>query len=264
MPLMPERFLDGFSIPLLFALLSLAGVVVYELGFRFGRWHQARTHEVKEGFADTLVAALLAMLGFLLVYTIGMASSRFEARNDLVLREANAVQTTYLRTTMLPEPYAENARDLLRAYVPLRVREMDRATNEDNLRQTLAIQEQLWSGADAARLQEDDLTMIGLYTEALTQMFGLQKERHVVGEYDRVPMSVLYLLMAVGILTTVMVGYNAGLTGQRSVASAVILLAVMVAIMTLIIDLDRPADGLLAVSQQALLDLQALIGPPQP
>lgn len=264
MPIMPERFIDGFSIPLIFVLLALAGMAVYEIGFRLGRWHQARTRDEQEGFADTLVGALLALLAFLLAFTVGMASSRFDARNDLALREANAIQTAYLRAMMLPEPFAENARELLREYVPLRVREADRAVNEANLRQTLAIQEQLWNGADEAQRQEDDLTMVGLYAEALNQMFDLQTERHVVGVYARVPATVLYMLIVVGILTTIMVGYNAGLVGQRSLASAVILLAVMVAIMVLVIDLDRPADGLLSVSQQALVDLQELISPPQP
>ena len=140
MPIMPERFIDGFSIPLIFVLLALAGMAVYEIGFRLGRWHQARTRDEQEGFADTLVGALLALLAFLLAFTVGMASSRFDARNDLALREANAIQTAYLRAMMLPEPFAENARELLREYVPLRVREADRAVNEANLRQTLAIQ----------------------------------------------------------------------------------------------------------------------------
>ncbi|MBL8145139.1 MAG: hypothetical protein JNL34_02030, partial [Anaerolineae bacterium] len=85
---MPERFIDGFSIPLIFVLLALAGMIVYEIGFRIGRWHQARTHEEQEGFADTLVGAVLALLAFLLAFTVGMASSRFDARNDLALREA--------------------------------------------------------------------------------------------------------------------------------------------------------------------------------
>ncbi len=134
-PVIPERFIDGFSIPLIFVLLALAGMIVYEIGFRIGRWHQARTHEEQEGFADTLVGAVLALLAFLLAFTVGMASSRFDARNDLALREANAIQTTYLRAMMLPEPFAENARELLREYVPLRVRAEDRAVNEANLGQ---------------------------------------------------------------------------------------------------------------------------------
>jgi hypothetical protein len=59
-----------------------------------------------------------------------------------------------------------------------------------------------------------------------------------------------------------MVGYGAGLTGRRSVVSAVVLIVALGAVQALVIDLDRPQEGLLRVSQQALLDVQQWIGPP--
>jgi hypothetical protein len=44
----------------------------------------------------------------------------------------------------------------------------------------------------------------------------------------------------------------------------VVLVVVLGAVLTLVIDLDRPQEGFLTVSQQALLDVQQSIGTPLP
>ncbi len=59
-----------------------------------------------------------------------------------------------------------------------------------------------------------------------------------------------------------MVGYSGGLNGRRSVLSAVVMVVALGAVLTLVVDLDRPQDGFLTVSQQALLDVQRWIGLP--
>ena len=59
-----------------------------------------------------------------------------------------------------------------------------------------------------------------------------------------------------------MVGYGAGLTRRRSPLTAVVLVIALAATLTIVIDLDRPREGFIQVSQQPLLDLQRQIGPP--
>ena len=61
-----------------------------------------------------------------------------------------------------------------------------------------------------------------------------------------------------------MVGYSAGLAGRRSVLSAVVMVVALGAVLVLVIDLDRPQDGFLTVSQQPLIDVQRVIGAPTP
>ena len=61
-------------------------------------------------------------------------------------------------------------------------------------------------------------------------------------------------------LTLGMVGYNAGLSKRRSPVTAGALIAVMAAVITLVVDIDRPRDGFLTVNQQPLIDLQQQIG----
>ena len=98
----------------------------------------------------------------------------------------------------------------------------------------------------------------------MTDIVSVSQSRIVAGLYSRVPDSILLLLLAGSALSLGMVGYGAGINGTRSVVSAVVLVVALGAVMTLVIDLDRPQEGFLQVSQQALLDVQRWIGTPSP
>ena len=65
--------------------------------------------------------AVLTLLGLLLGFSFAMAVSRYEARRDLVVQEANFIDETARRAQLLPEPHAANVERLLREYVALRV-----------------------------------------------------------------------------------------------------------------------------------------------
>ena len=96
-------------------------LLVVEAGFRVGRWRQRRAEHEREAPVGAIVAAGLGLLAFLLAFTFGMAASRFDTRRGLVLDEANAIGTTYLRAALLPEPHRTEIRTLLRDYVDLRL-----------------------------------------------------------------------------------------------------------------------------------------------
>ena len=91
---------------------------------------------------------------------------------------------------------------------------------------------------------------------------AISETRIVAGRYSRVPETVLLLLLVGSALSLGMVGYMAGLKRRRSILSAVVMVVALGVVLTIVIDLDRPTDGLIQVSQQALLDVQAWIGLP--
>jgi hypothetical protein len=55
------------------------------------------------------------------------------------------------------------------------------------------------------------------------------------------------------------VGYHEGLTNSRRSLAIVVLTLTFSAIITLVADLDRPQEGLLTVSQQAMIDLRKMM-----
>jgi hypothetical protein len=208
-----------------------------------------------------LVGSILALLAFLLAVTMGMASDRFDARRSLVLAEANAIGTAYLRAGYLPEAASSEARELLRQYVPLRIVVTDGNDLQADIDQSNAILTKLWTVTEGvARTNGSDV--VALFVDSVNNTIDLHESRVTAGIYSRVPETVLLLLVTGAALSLSMVGYSAGLTGRRSLLSAVVLVVALGAVIMIVVDLDRPREGFIQVSQQPLIDLQQQIGPP--
>jgi hypothetical protein len=75
---------------------------------------------------------------------------------------------------------------------------------------------------------------------------------------------VLFLLFGTFVLTASLVGYAAGVGGHRTSLATYLLVALIVLLVFVIIDLDRPRRGLIEVSQQSLLDLQSSVAATRP
>ena len=260
-PTMASQLLDTLPVPLVFVAFAIVTMICYEVGFRLGRWWQVRTPGEQEGPTGMLVGSILALLAFLLAVTMGMAADRFDARRALVLAEANAIGTAYLRAGYLPEPASSQARELLRQYVPLRI-----VTDADDLQadidQSNAILAKLWTVTEGVaktrRLRRRrDLCRIGQRDDRYPREAGSRR-----ASTRECPETVILLLIVGAALSLGMVGYSAGLTGRRSLLSAVVLVIALGAVIMIVVDLDRPREGFIQVSQQPLLDLQQQIGPP--
>jgi hypothetical protein len=257
---MTTQLLDPVPIVGVFLLFATVSLVAFEVGYRVGAWWQRRTPDEKEGPTGMLVGSLLALLAFLLAVTMGMASDRFDTRRGLVLQEANAIGTTYLRAGYLPEPEATEIRALLREYVPLRINVADREQFLANQARSSAIQGEVWAKTQDLARATPDSVVLGLFIETLNDTIDIQASRVTAIVTARVPETILLLLFVGEVLTMAMVGYSAGLTRSRGVLTALVLVLVLGAVLTIVVDLDRPRDGFLQVSQQPLIDLQAQIG----
>lgn len=259
---MTHQPLDSLPIIVLIALFVAINVVVYEIGYQIGNWGRRRGGEdakPDEGPTGIIVGAILGLMAFLLAITMGMASDRFDGRRALVLEETNAIGTTYLRAGYLDEPAGSDMRDLLREYVPLRIATSDEALLVANLERSEQLLDEMWAIAeDVARAQPSDVT--ALFIEALNEVIDLHTSRFVAGVYSRVPPTILLLLVAGVILSLGLVGYNAGLSEKRSPIIAIVLVIALGATLWLVIDLDRPREGLIKTSQQPLIDLQQKLG----
>ena len=128
-----------------------------------------------------------------------------------------------------------------------------------NLERSQQILDEMWAIAeDVARAQPSDVT--ALFIESLNEVIDLHTSRFVAGVYARVPPTILLLLVAGVILSLGLVGYNAGLSEKRSPIIAIVLVIALGATLWLVIDLDRPREGLIKTSQQPLIDLEQKLG----
>jgi hypothetical protein len=251
--------LDVIPIYLVFPVTVLLGLIAAEIGFRIGEWWQARSQEDKDPSVGPMVGASLALLAFLLAFLIGSAGDRFNARRVLVVDDANAIGTTELRARYLPEPYSTQSRTLLKEYVTVRIPTPANSNLATIVARSEEIQNQLWQYVVELVNQGQSSDVFALYVDALNHMIDVHGERNAAIN-SRVAPTVLLGVYFVALLGMMLVGFNSGIEGRRSWIALIVLVLMFAAVITLIVDLDRPAEGFLIISQQPMLDLQRQLG----
>jgi hypothetical protein len=252
---MSQDVLDPVPVGGVFLLFTAITFACFEVGFRLGVWWQAREPGEQEGPTDMLVGSLLGLMAFVLAITLGLATDRHDARRNLVVAEATALATAYQRADYLPPAEAARLKALLRAYLPLRI-VTDPSAVPANIARSAELARQMWAIEVTAAQSGDNSDLIASLGESLNEIVAVGEQRVVAGVYARVPRTIMLLLLAGSALSLAMVGYSAGIKGRRSVLSATVLIVTLGVVTTLVVDLDRPQEGLLKVSQQALLDVQ--------
>ena len=252
---MSQQPLDDISLLVLLPGFIVVTLAFYEIGYRIGGWRERRAAGEIAGPTGMIVGLILALMAFLLAIAMGMAADRFDARRALVLQEANAIGTTLLRAGYLPEPHSAQLEALLREYVPLRIVE-DQDELGAKIQRSVEIHNEAWTITEELARESGDRPVVAIFVESLNETIDLHESRLAAGVYARVPPTIIWLLVAGVFFGMAMVGYNAGLTGRRSMISAVVLAVALSAVITLVVDLDRPNDGIIRTSQQPLIDLR--------
>jgi len=254
---MSDQPLDALPIWGVYIAIVLVALLAVEVGFQLGRYWQQHTEQEKESAVGALVGATLGLLAFLLVFLSGGATNRFDARRQLVVTEANAIGTTYLRTGYLDEPYRTDIRQFLHEYVDIR---LEAVTDPDTTAYALArseeIHTELWNRAEViAVTASPNSDMVALFIESLNEVIDVHTERIVVG-FFRIPLNIWLAVYFIALLTMAMVGFQNGVTGNRAFVTQLVMILAFAGVILLIVDLDRPQEGFIQVSQQALIDLQ--------
>ena len=190
-----QQFVDSLPIAGIFALFTVLALVATETGYHLGCWWQRRTPEDKAGPTPMIVGSLLALMAFLLAITMSMASDRFDARRAIVLDEANAVGTTYLRAGYLPRAQSYQIKQLLREYVPLRITERKQTDLEQRIARSVQIQTELWDISESLARSTPESEVLTLYIESLNDVIDLHQKRVMANIYGRVPETILLLLL---------------------------------------------------------------------
>jgi hypothetical protein len=247
---------------LVFCLLIAFSWLAIEIGYRLGLARRASSDDIERSHIGSLQGALLGLLALLLGFSFAMSVARFDARRALVLKEANAIGTAYLRTSFLPEEQGREARKLLRTYVDSRLGYVNAKTNDELLTRAFAtaasLQAQLWTIATNATTQDPRSVPAGLFAASLNDVIDVSEER-VTAFYSNVPEPILGLLVVVSCGAMGFVGYGCGLAGRRRLTSTIVFSLLSVLVLLIVLDVDRPREGLIQVSQGSMLRLQESI-----
>ncbi len=242
-----------------FAALAAAAEGAYRAAHRI----RHRMTDEQRSHLDTVMAGVLGLLGLMLAFTFGLSASRFDTRKRLVLDEANAIGTTYLRAQVLPPPHRAEVQSLLRRYTERRLTVTRQGASETELAGAETIQRQLWSHATALSREDPRSIPRGLFMESLNQVIDLHGAR-VWAFRDRVPDGILYALGLVALLAMGLLGVSSGLKGARNLVPTLVMAFAVATVLVLIIDLDRPERGAITVSQRPIADVSHSMANPAP
>ncbi|HEX6648242.1 MAG TPA: hypothetical protein VF075_01840 [Pyrinomonadaceae bacterium] len=252
---MSHTFLDLLPLWAILPITVVLGLVSLEMGYRIATYRLRGSEGEKESPVNGMVGATLSLLAFMLAFTFGLAGSRYEDRRQVVLSEANAIGTTYLRAAMLPEPMRTETRNLLREYVDVRLEAVQPDKVDQAILKSEELHNRLWAEAVAAA-EKDRTPITALFVQSLNEVIDLHAKRLMAGLRSRVPGEIWVVLFLLVILAMVMMGYHFGLADSRRSVAVVALVLGFSLVLFLIADLDRPGQGMLQVSQQSMIDLR--------
>jgi hypothetical protein len=245
-----ESVLAEFDAWLLVLILAAAMVAAWSVGWWLGTSLRARDVSRHESKFDD---ASLAFVGLLLAFTFGMSLAKHDHRRDMVVADSNAIGDFYTCASMLKEPVRTKLQNVIRAYLMLRVeagrKRIDHATFEDLLHRSEQMQGQM---TDLTVQAVNEGTPIAV---SLTNTLNALTSNHaarVAASRDRLPLSIVVLLFASAIMSTMLVGHEQGLVGRTEIAGTLTYIALVTLAVYVTLDLNQPQTGMVTVSQEPL------------
>jgi hypothetical protein len=234
--------------------LFLAMLAMQEIGRRLGI--RARRLAGDGGAAGTGVVegAVFALLGLLIAFTFSGAANRFDERRKLIVEEANAIGTAYLRLDLLPQAAQADLKESFRRYLDTRlavyraVPDMVKVNAE--LARAAVLQQEIWTKSLAAAAgSPQPATMLLL--PALNQMFDITTTRTMAGQMHP-PMIIFALLSAM------LAGYAAAGVKARNWVHTTVFALTLAGAVYVILDIEFPRVGFIRVDafDQVLVDLR--------
>ena len=237
--------------------IFVALLAISELMFRTGRSRGRPASEDVHSQITAAQASSLGLLALMLGFTLSMAESRFNARRGVLIEEANAISTTYLRADYLGEPIRSQSRQLIREYVKAR-RVFYRASLAEAPAATARaeeLQRQLWALVVSYAPTHLDSDVAALYIESLNQVIDLEATRDVA-VIARLPWTINLLLVIVALVAVGITGYATGIGGARVSVMLYVTPALIAVACAIVADLDRARAGHISTGDLPMIRLE--------
>jgi hypothetical protein len=239
--------------------LFLAVLLFLEIGRRIGCAAQAKAGDKAASGAGAIDAAVYGLLGLLIAFTFSGAATRFEARRHLIVEEANAIGTAYLRLDLLSAEARKSLQDKFRLYVDSRLEVYrniaDMAGTKAALARSAAIQSEIWSEAITASRAIVPQPAAMLLLPALNEMIDITTTRTVAGQ-NHPPSIIFIMLIFLTLLSALLAGYNMACSSSR--IHMLVFAAILSITVYVIFDLEYPRLGLIQIdaADQVLVEVR--------
>jgi len=253
------------SLLLMGSLLFVILFVAKEIGYFFGYRKYQRTTLREQNTEDSgdrvrasagfITGGMLALLAFLLAIALSNADNRYEERRNVVLAEANAIGTAWLRAGAQGSEAGVAIQRLLVEYAEVRLETSKGLRNPEVrahlLERTAVLQDEIWAIAGTiARAAPNPISAQLL--ASLNEVFDLALSHRRAFE-ARVPTHVFRILLWTSLIAIAALGFHLGLLGSHQFVLSALLILIWVSSMVLISDINRAGQGWVGVSSEPLV-----------
>ncbi len=245
-----------------FSIASAVGIVLLlEIGRRIGARRIAEEGDPATKGFSSIEGAIFGLMGLILAFSFSGALTRFDARRDLVVKEANDIGTAWLRVDLLPADVRPPMQELFRRYLDSRIevyRDVsDFKATRTALEKSAVLQGEIWKLAASSSRDSPSPQAAMLLLPALNAMFDITTTRTEATR--RHPPAIIFAML--GLLTlacSLFAGYDMAGRPRLNLLHSVAFALVLSVTYYVIIDLEFPRLGLIQMSDsdQVLVDLR--------
>jgi hypothetical protein len=242
---------------LLVALGLVAGVVAsHELGF----WLGSLIRSADEPFDRQVAlvrASTAALVAFLIGFAFSGAASRFIERLDIIVKEANALGTAYLRADTISEPQRGELKAALREYTADRVQLLS-GEKRDQIELLLAkvggLHERMW--ASAIKATQDNAPLMAVVLPPINEVIDLHST-HLAMARRHLPLPLMAALLGTAAIGVGLLGFGNGRMSRRFSLLDSVYGVVLAVALWMTIDLDYPAIGFIGLNNRSFVETLA-------
>ena len=237
------------AIFLIVLLVLFVGLVGFQLlGHHFGVQWRARLPPGGGfgGGTSAVEASLFALLSLLIAFTIAGGETRLQARRQLIVEEAAAIDAAYLRIDAFPAQAQPALREQFRRYTDARIeffgQYLQRGHRQTAHDRAIELQREIWKHAIAAAMATSDTRPAIVTLPAITRMIDVTVARDA-SLYSHVPMSLFALLVALSFGCAFFSGLEMAKTPRPSPIHVVAYAGMMALTCYVIVNVEFPRHG---------------------
>jgi hypothetical protein len=242
---------------LLVAFGLIAGIVAaHELGFWLGSLIRS-TDEPFDRQLAVVRTSTAAVVAFLIGFAFSGAASRFIERLDIIVKEANALGTAYLRADTIAEPQRGELKAALREYTAERVQLLSgekRDQIEPLLAKVSGLHERMWRSAIKAT--QDNAPLMAVVLPPINEVIDLHST-HLAMARRHLPLPLMAALLGTAAIGVGLLGFGNGRIGRRFALLDFTYGAVLAVALWMTIDLDYPGIGIIGLSNRSVVETLA-------
>jgi hypothetical protein len=202
-------------------------------------------------------ASTAALVAFLIGFAFSGAASRFTARGDVLVKEANALGTAYLRADAVAEPQRSDLKAALREYTADRVQLLSgerRHQIEPLLAKVSGLHGRMWRSVIKAT--QDNAPLMAIALPPVNEIIDLHST-HLSMARRHLPVPLMAALLGTAAVGVGLLGFGNGRVGRRfSLLDSVYGIVLAVALW-MTIDLDYPGIGTIGLSNRGFVEILA-------